>query len=343
MKTIFSPLHHRHTAQSELDGGILVTPYENPNRAEHVLARVRERQLGEVVAPSAFSLEPIKRVHDADYIDFLQSCWSEWKAAGKPGEAIPAIWPGRGMRQRAPKDIDGRLGYYSFAGETSITEGTWEAAFASAQVALTGQQLIAGGERAAFALCRPPGHHASANQYGGYCFINNAAVAAQAMLDDGARRVAILDVDFHHGNGAQSIFYERADVLTISLHGDPDLVFPHFLGFEDETGAGAGEGFNQNLTFAPGTPFAEWAQGLAMAIKSIERYAPDALVVALGVDTFEGDPISFFKLKSEDYLRLGERIAPLGLPTLFTMEGGYDVAAIGVNAVNVLEGFESRD
>ena len=341
MKTVFSPLHHRRTALSELDGGILVDPYEKPSRAETILARVIHQKLGDVIEPGEFGLDPVLRVHKPEYVDFLKNCWADWKAAGKPGEAIPAIWPGRGMRHREPKDIDGRMGYFTFAAETSITEGTWDAIRASANVAMTAQKLVACGERAAFALCRPPGHHAAADLFGGYCFFNHAAITAQAFLDQGAKRITILDVDFHHGNGTQSIFYDRADVYTISLHGDPDLAFPHFLGFEDETGEGPGEGFNLNIPYAPGTPFCVWQEGLERACREIEQYAPDAVVVALGVDTFEGDPISFFKLTSEDYLTMGQRIAQLNLPTLFTLEGGYDVDAIGVNAVNVLEGFES--
>lgn len=341
MKTVYSPLHHRRTVQTELDGGILVEPYEKPSRIETILARVQSRDLGPVVAPETYGLTPILRVHDPEYVQFLEHCWSDWEAAGKPGEAIPAVWPGRGMRARRPKDIDGRLGYYSFAAETSITEGTWEAARASVDVALTAQSIVSQGDGAAFALCRPPGHHAHADLFGGYCFFNNAAIATQAFIDQGADRVAVLDVDFHHGNGTQSIFYHRSDVLTISLHGDPDLAFPHFLGFPDETGESQGEGFNLNLTYPPNTPFEIWRQGLDSACDRIQSYKPDALIVALGVDTFEDDPISFFKLTSSDYLTLGAQLQQLNLPTVFTMEGGYDVDDIGVNAVNVLEGFES--
>ncbi|MBW7471641.1 histone deacetylase family protein [Marinobacter sp. M216] len=341
MKTVFSPLHSRRAVKTELDGGILIAPHEKPSRAETILARVKAQALGEVLEPEEFGLDPVKRVHSEDYVAFLESCWADWIAADKPGEAIPAVWCGRGMRARVPKDIDGRLGYYSFAAETSISDGTWEAARASANVALTAQKLVAGGERAAFALCRPPGHHAHADLFGGYCFFNNAAIVAQAFRDQGAEQVAILDVDFHHGNGTQAIFYDRSDVLTISLHGDPDLVFPHFLGFEDETGEGEGEGFNLNLVYPPGTPYAIWSQGLETACERIAGFRPDALVVALGVDTFEDDPISFFKLRSEDYLSLGRRLGALGLPTVFTMEGGYDVEAIGVNAVNVMQGFDA--
>ncbi len=340
MKTVFSPLHSRRHVKTELDGGLLIEPHEKPSRAETTLARVKDQGLGEILEPEEFGLGPVQRVPPADYVAFLETCWQDWQAAGKPGEAIPAVWAGRGMRHRLPKDIDGRLGYYSFAAETSISDGTWEAARASANVALTAQKLVAGGERAAFALCRPPGHHAHADLFGGYCFFNNAAIVAQAFRDQGYGRVAVLDVDFHHGNGTQAIFYQRNDVLTLSLHGDPDLVFPHFLGFEDETGEGDGEGYNLNIVYPPNTPYSVWSQGLETACERIARFQPDALVVALGVDTFEDDPISFFKLTSGDYLTLGERLARLGLPTVFTMEGGYDVDAIGVNAVNVMQGFD---
>jgi len=178
--------------------------------------------------------------------------------------------------------------------------------------------------------------------FGGYCFINNAAVATQAFLDQGASRVALLDVDFHHGNGSQSIFYDRSDVMFVSLHGDPMEAFPHFLGYADESGQGKGEGFNHNYPMGPGTSFKTWGEALADACRKINNYAPDALVISLGVDTFEHDPISFFKLASDDFKRYGATIAALNLPTLFIMEGGYAVEEIGVNAVNVLEGYEGR-
>ena len=209
-------------------------------------------------------------------------------------------------------------------------------------MALTGQKLVAQGERAAFALCRPPGHHAGADTYGGYCFLNNAAIAAQALRDGGAERVAILDVDYHHGNGTQAIFYDRADVLFLSLHGHPAQEYPYFAGYAEETGAGAGEGFNRNFPMRWGTGFDVWGDALEQSCRRASAYRPDALVVSLGLDTFEGDPISHFKLESEDYLRVGARIAALGLPTLFVMEGGYAVEALGVNTVNVLSGFKEE-
>ena len=179
-------------------------------------------------------------------------------------------------------------------------------------VALTSADLVIGGARTAFGLCRPPGHHAATDQYGGYCFFNNAAIAAQHARDKGIERVAILDVDFHHGNGTQEIFYDRDDVLFISLHGDPDQAFPHFLGFADETGSGAGEGFNLNLPMPPGTGFDVWRAALGKAMERIARFDPGLVIVSLGVDTFEKDPISFFKLTSNDFSTMGADIAALG-------------------------------
>jgi len=231
------------------------------------------------------------------------------------------------------------LGYYAMAIETALTSGTWQAALASASCATTAQKLVTSGQREVFSLCRPPGHHAASDLYGGYCFLNNAALAAQGFLNDGATRVAILDVDFHHGNGTQDIFYERDDVLFLSLHGDPVHAFPHFLGYADETGSGKGEGFNVNYPMPPGTPFDVWGEALSASLAEITRYKPDALVISLGVDTFEKDPISFFKLTSPDFVTCGSMIAELDMPTLFVMEGGYAVSEIGTNTVNVLNGF----
>ena len=175
---------------------------------------------------------------------------------------------------------------------------------------------------------------------GGYCYLNNAAIATQAFLDGGCKRVAVLDVDYHHGNGTQSIFYARNDVLVASIHGDPSFEFPFFLGYHDEVGEGAGQGFNLNLPLAAGSGWDRWSAALEQACARIADYAPEVIVVSLDVDTFKEDPISQFKLDSPDYLRMGERIARLGKPTLFVMEGGYAVEEIGINAVNVLEGFE---
>ncbi|MDA1076382.1 MAG: histone deacetylase family protein [Proteobacteria bacterium] len=341
MLSVYSKDHALRDAKTELYGGQLVPPFECPVRAEHILQRVKDVRLGDVIAPQEFGLDPIKRIHDAAFLSFLEGCWDAWVARGYKGEAMPYVWPSRSMPQRRiPDHIDGQIGYYALAAETAISDGTWQAARASANVALTAQAGIRDGAGSAFALCRPPGHHAASDMYGGYCFINNAAVAAQAFLDQGAGRVAILDVDFHHGNGTQQIFYNRSDVMYLSLHGDPDRAFPFYLGYQDETGAGNGVGFNFNYPMAPNTNYTAWGSALDDALKKIHHYGPDAVVVSLGVDTFEHDPISFFKLTTDDFTRYGAAIGALRLPTLFVMEGGYAVEEIGVNAVNVLQGYE---
>ena len=340
MLTVQTDKHRLRNVRTELCGGELVTPFECPARADMILARVKDVNLGPVIEPRDYGFAPIKRIHDSGFIEFLSSCWRDWEAAGFKGEAIPVTWPARRMGNRIPNDVEGQIGYYAMAAETSIGNGTWEAAFASAQVALTAQAEVAAGARAAFALCRPPGHHAARDMFGGYCFLNNAAITAQAFVDAGAKRVAVLDVDFHHGNGTQDIFYDREDVLFLSLHGEPQNAFPYFLGYADEVGKGEGEGATENFPLPPGTAYDVWGVALEAACRRILDFGAEVLVVSLGVDTFKADPISFFKLESDDYKVYGERLARLGLPTLFVMEGGYAVEEIGINTVNVLTGFE---
>ncbi len=343
MQTIYSKQHFLRDAKSELYGGQLVAPFESPRRAETILKHVQASGLGGIIAPDDYPTKHILRVHYEDYFIFMQNCMDEWRKAGYKGaEAIPTVWPSRrAWQQRVPNEIDGKLGYYCMSGETAISDGTYKAAIAAVNVALTGADIVGKKtQNAAFALCRPPGHHASRDQYGGFCFFNNAAVATQKFLDDGATRVAVLDVDFHHGNGTQDIFYDRDDVLFISIHGQPEDAFPHFLGYADEHGTGKGEGFNINYALPPNTAFAEWQNCLQTALDKIKNWVPDALVISLGVDTFKDDPISFFKLESGDFKTYGGMIGALKIPTLFVMEGGYAVDEIGINTVSCLTGFE---
>ncbi|MEO3387097.1 histone deacetylase family protein [Mesorhizobium sp. CAU 1741] len=341
MKTIFSPRHARHSGNLELCGNELVPAFEKPSRAEIIRKRIDAIGLGPVDEPIEHDLAVAAKVHDPAYLDFLPTVYPEWEKSGRTGTALPFVWPTRGLRgDVVPQAIDARLGYYSFDAGATFVKGTWEAVKSSHDTALTAARLLHAGERAAFALCRPPGHHAGRAFMGGYCYINNAAVAAQWLLDNGAGRVSILDIDYHHGNGTQQIFYARSDVQVVNLHADPLVEYPHFLGHADERGEGGGEGFNHNFPMPFGTRFGDWSAALDKGCELVASHAPDVLVVSLGVDTFERDPISSFKLKSADYLRIGSRIAKLGLPTLFVMEGGYAVDEIGVNAVGVLTGFE---
>ncbi|MEZ5788023.1 MAG: histone deacetylase family protein [Xanthobacteraceae bacterium] len=341
MITVYSDEHRFQDGKAELHDGKLVSCFEMPRRAELVLAEVRRAELGPIVPPQLFGLDPVRRVHAPDFVDFLRSAWDAWVAEHGEHDALPFTWLAPGMRRKLPDHIDGKLGYYSFDAGTPITAGTWRAMTAAANVALTGAHLVADGERGAFALCRPPGHHAGRAYYGGYCFFNNAAIAAQALRDRGAGRVAVLDIDYHHGNGTQDIFYDRGDVLVISLHADPKQEYPYFLGFADETGTGAGEGCTANYPLPWGTDWTAYAEALDHALGRITGFGAEALVLSLGVDTYKGDPISKFQLDSLDFCAIGRRIAELRLPTLIVMEGGYAVDAIGTNALNVLREFEA--
>jgi acetoin utilization deacetylase AcuC-like enzyme len=341
MKTVYAQLHHGHSPRSEFNRGQLVPPFERPERADRVLEAVRAAKLGAIEEPAAFPLTHAGRVHASDYLEFLQSAHAKWLADGRDGDALPITWPIRGFRNDVvPQSIVGQLCYYSFDVMTPITAGTWSAVKNAADAALTAARDVASGaERAAFALCRPPGHHAASNYFGGYCFLNNAAIAAQFLRDHGAARVAILDVDYHHGNGTQEIFYARQDVLYVSIHADPLTDFPYFLGHADERGRGEGTGYNLNLPLPRGTDWARWSEALDAAKKAVAAHAPDALVVSLGVDTFEGDTLSGFRLKAADFSRMGAALAELRLPTVLVLEGGY-YEHIGANVVNVLAAFK---
>lgn len=343
MLTIYSETHRQQNAHAELIDGKLMPPVENPQRADRILAALTDSGLGHILPAKDFGLEPILRVHDPQFVAFLQTAWQRWVVEHGDWDALPLNWATRTMRHdRIPETIEGKLSYYSFDAGTPIIAGTWDAAYGAAMVALTAQErLLQGGVNSVFALCRPPGHHAAADIYGGYCFLNNAAIAAQAVRDRGVDRVTILDVDYHHGNGTQAIFYDRADVQFISLHAHPSQSYPYFLGYDDETGSGAGVGYNHNYPLAIGTQWEEYAVALTEALHQIRQYNPDVVVVSLGVDTYEKDPISLFRLKTDDYRRMAGMIAALDRPTLIVLEGGYALEEIGVNVVRFLEGFET--
>jgi acetoin utilization deacetylase AcuC-like enzyme len=343
--TFYNEQHGLHHGRGEFFRGAMVPCFETPARADAVLAELGRRGLGRIVTPQGVPLMSLERIHTPRYLHFLRHAWSDWLAldpANAGRDAIPSVWPVRTLRHDIePDNFSAKLGLYSMDSGTPLTAGTWTAAKTGADCAVNAAHALRLGERASFVLSRPPGHHAGADFYGGYCFLNNAALAAQHLLDDGAGKVAVLDLDYHHGNGTQSIFYGRADVLFISLHADPRHEYPFYLGHADERGEGAGLGYNLNLPLPPGSGAPAWFAALETACIRLAGFGADALVVSLGVDTFAGDPLSRFTLHSADYLRLGERLAYLGLPTVFILEGGYAVKELGVNVVNVLEGFET--
>ncbi|MCC8361557.1 histone deacetylase family protein [Lysobacter sp. A6] len=339
MQVVHSPLHARHDGGVELHRGELVPMYESPDRIDHILRAVQAAGMP-VIEPREFGFEVLHAVHDPAFVEFLRTAYPRWQAEGRGGSMLPSGFPARSLRRdRVPEGINGMMGYYAFDAGTPIVAGTWDAAFAAARCALTAAALVSEGARAAYALCRPPGHHAARSVYGGYCYLNNAALAAQALRDAGCARVAVLDIDYHHGNGTQDIFWWREDVFFASLHGTPETEYPYFLGFADERGAGEGEGRTLNLPLPRGTQWPAYEGALDVALRAIDTFGADALVVSLGVDTFEGDPISSFALDASHFVAIGERMAALRLPTVLVQEGGYAVEEIGANVGAVLAAF----
>ncbi|MDA0678899.1 MAG: histone deacetylase family protein [Proteobacteria bacterium] len=342
MITVYSDDHNLHCGLLGPRGDAWAPSAESPLRANNVIKSLREQDFGEIIAPKDFGDEKLLRIHEPDYLQFLKNAWVEWEASNEKGSnARPDTFVGAGMRYAETESIVGKLGRYSFDATSPFVAGSWQAIRTSANIALTGAELIRKGERAAFAACRPPGHHATTRYCGGYCYLNNNSLAAQSLIDSGAKRVVILDVDYHHGNGTQTIFYGRNDVLTISLHADPKIEYPFFLGYEDEPGEGQGHGFNINYPLPFGTDWDSYRVVLNYALQEARRFAPDALVVALGLDTFAGDPTTFFEITTADFQRMGAAIGELGLPTLVVLEGGYSVDWIGQNTLNFLTGLET--
>ena len=334
MRCFWDPRQQAHAPSVELHNGGFVPYAEHRGRAESILAAIGATEL-----PSDHGEAPILRVHPADYLDFLKAAHRDWRAAGREGDAAGYVWPVVGRRPLDLDRIDARLGRYSYDASTSIAQGTWPAAYWNAQTALSALDAVLDGERAAFALCRPPGHHAGADYMGGYCYLNNAAIAAEAAIAAGKAKVAILDIDYHHGNGTQDIFYDRSDVLFVSVHADPRTDYPFYWGHADEVGEGDGGGATLNLPLPRGTAMAAFEHALDQALERIADFAPNLLVCSYGADTFAGDPISFFALETADYAIIARRIAALNLPTLIVMEGGYAVDALGENVASLLGGF----
>lgn len=336
MKIFYSEQHRDHFPPFEVfDGGLRVPYYENPDRMDKIISALRKTDWAEFNEPEDFGLDPILAVHDRGYINFLASAWPEWldsdpKVAAAP-EAhafLPATFALR-RNPRPPKTLLGKGGYYMMDLSACIVAGTYKAALASANCALSAASSSFLLHHSSFALCRPPGHHAGKDYAAGYCFINNAAVAANWLSKKG--RVAVLDIDYHAGNGTQDIFYERNDVLTISIHGDPEFEYPHYIGFADETGAGAGLGFHKNFPLPSGTGDIPYLVALYKSLEMIRSFSPDYLVLSAGMDTFDGDPLGTFRLTWAVYSEIGRQIANLNLPTTIIMEGGYNNEALGEN------------
>jgi acetoin utilization deacetylase AcuC-like enzyme len=338
VKAVYSESHRSHDPQFFLVRGVIKRTTEQPERADRLLAGLATGR-HQLVAPTAFGPGPRARVHSPEYLGFLAEAWEAWSALGDAGaEMIANIHP---VRHAAtyPTHIVGRLGWHTIDTACPIGPGTFAAACAATDVAATAAQLVMDGEDAAYALCRPPGHHAYRDLASGFCFLNNSAVAA-AHLRLKHERVAILDVDVHHGNGTQGIFYERPDVLTVSIHADPTHFYPFVWGYAHERGAGPGVGANLNIPLPIGTGDDGYLQALAVAERTLTAFAPGALVVALGLDASAQDPLAALAVTTDGFRRIGAAIARLGLPTVFVQEGGYLSDILGSNLAAALSGFE---
>ena len=343
MRIIYSEAHRGHDGAKEMRYDQMIPMCENPSRMDVIMAALRAQGHRDFADAQPFAIHPVLRVHTPGFVNFLENCWPLWEAEfGTSGFATAYMFGMRGMEQTPNESVHSMLSCYTFDVCVPFVKGTWDAIRSAIDVTLTATEEIERRGGAAFALCRPPGHHASSDLAGGYCYVNNAAVAAQALLDGGAQRIAILDVDYHHGNGTQRIFYDRPDVFYASVHASPEQEYPFLTGYARETGVGAGEGFNLNLPLPLRTAMPAYREALAAALTRIRAYGPDVLIVSLGVDTFVGDPVGGFRLESPDFLSIGADIAGLRLPTLFVMEGGYAIAALGTNVANVITGFVEK-
>jgi len=337
MKVIFSEVQKIHYPQHFLSSGALQSNPEVPERADRLLQAALSAGLG-LVEPEDFGLDPIAAVHTPEYLQFLQNIYRRWcYIDGASAEVVPNIHPDR-RNGVYPASAVGQAGFHMLDTGCPIGAETWVSALASAHTAVQGAALLLDEEMAAYALCRPPGHHAGRDFAAGFCYLNNSAIAAQELLAEFGR-VAILDVDVHHGNGTQDIFYQRSDVLTVSLHADPLRFYPFFWGHAAERGEGEGLGYNLNIPLPRGTADKDYLTELDRALQRIESFAPGALVVALGLDAHESDPFQGLAITTAGFGKVARRIAALKLPTLLVQEGGYLSDDLGDSLQSFLEGF----
>jgi acetoin utilization deacetylase AcuC-like enzyme len=349
MRVVASPRQAGHAPLHEFADGQLVDAFEIPARAESIARALVGDGGFTFEEPTDHGVEPILAVHDEGMLRFLEDAWRRWRdEEGEPREIFPDVFEVPAMREgmgagRRPATVRGEVARWAFDIATPIVEGTYDAARSAVDVALSGADLVLGDERLVYGLCRPPGHHAARALYGGYCFFNNAAIAAEDLVRRTGDRVSILDVDYHHGNGTQQLFYERGDVLYVSLHGDPDRAYPYLTGFGDETGSGAGAGANLNLPLGVRCADDEYLANVDRALEAIDAFGGDVIVVSLGIDTYERDPICDLAVTTAGYHEVGRRVAALGRRVLVLQEGGYFVPHLGENVRNWLLGLEGRE
>jgi len=340
MKVIFDDAQKAHYPSFFLTSGARAPNPEIPSRADVLLKGAFNAGLERVV-PADYGLALAADIHTAEYLQFLEGIYARWQHIELASEeVIPNIHPDR-RNGTYPLSAVGQAGYHMADTACPIGKDTFASSLRSAHSAVEAARVVIQGERSAYALCRPPGHHAFKDMAGGFCYLNNSAISAQ-QLRKYADRVAILDVDLHHGNGTQGIFYDRADVLTVSIHADPVRFYPFFWGHADERGEGTGLGFNYNLPLPRKTADNGFLAALDKALSRIAYFAPQALVVALGLDAFEGDPFGGLSVSTQGFGRIAHLIAQLSLPTVIVQEGGYMCDALGENLTSFLEGFQKN-
>jgi acetoin utilization deacetylase AcuC-like enzyme len=329
--------------------GVRIPADELPERAVAIRSALEEVG-APVVHAEPHSDDTLHAVHDPELVSFLREAWVAWEAAGLPEDpgqnrVVAYIFPHpgllAGLEAHEPVATWARTGAYCYDTMTVIGPGTWDAARAAADASLTAADLVLGGAAVAYACCRPPGHHVTRTVFGGSCYLNNSAIAAQYLRDRGVPRVAVLDVDAHHGNGAQAIFWDRDDVFTGSVHVDPAHGwFPHYIGFANERGGGPGDGANLNIPVPPGSGDAQWLAAVDRLVDAARAHGSDALVVPLGVDAAAGDSQAPLAVTESGFREAGRRLGALRLPTVLVQEGGYDLSMIGALVLAALEGFE---
>lgn len=338
MLALFDPIQYKHEPRFFLSSGTLKPNTELAKRAK-VLKTALLQQGHELKTPEPHGMSPVSAVHRPDYLHYLKHIYQRWQQiGGASDEVIPNIHPNR-PPGGYPESAVGQAGWHMADTACPIGPDTWLSALASANTSVDAAQHVLDGRHSVYALCRPPGHHAYADMAGGFCYLNNTAIAAQH-LRSRFKRVAIIDVDLHHGNGTQSIFYHRADVLTVSLHADPISFYPFFWGYAQERGEGPGIGCNLNFPLQRGTQDEDYVKILRQTLDHIDSFCPDALVVALGLDAYEGDPLAGLSITTKGFGRIGAAIAELKLPTVVVQEGGYLSKALGDNLKSFLNGFE---
>jgi acetoin utilization deacetylase AcuC-like enzyme len=341
MKIIYSNKHKNYNPTFAFNNCEKIKHFEKSSRIENIYKALKDGPY-EIISPNRYPDSYILKIHANDYFSYLSTAYDQWIKAGcNPEGVVPDVFSRHKNKQRL-KGIFQLAGWYCFDTNTPIIKNTFSAALSSAYCAITAAELLGGNNKSIYALCRPPGHHAGSNYFGGYCFFNNAALAAKYLLESNSSKIAIIDLDYHHGNGIQDIFYNSEKVYYASIHGDPSFEYPYFWGNAKEIGLGRGKGFNTNFPLPAGTTETIYLETLENLLTKINSFNPEYLIISLGTDTYKDDPIGTFNLEAESFAKIGKLVSEVNKTTLIIQEGGYNVNKIGECVCNFLKGFNSK-